>query len=521
MLGSTSTRQLHLRFTRGFWDAESWGRLPHDGFKSGGSGVELWAIIEAGSQKEAFDQWKTLANSLSGLFCASINFIESSRTTYPVKSFQPKSTEEGLPIFGGDETKNNKLYLLRASLANEPICTENLTPLLKLLPTRGKSGISSLLDGHKVFDSMWHSLSIDVTTHCDFNTQTCKYDMDAEVDMVIHVPYTLARNEHPIPRPTPNSELRCDLTKPYDIYQCFPLPESNSLSFEVSEIFGKPIRGSNLISNNPSKVCVDIGDNHENNSWEALLKVNGSHFGTDDNCFDLENKDDYDIYISSSNTNEIGRHSEKEEDVPLYVSRSLTGYGQDRGGLRTVFTNPTNDTIRAVYFESLPWFMRLYLSTMKLESDAAGAGLDLHDVITSVHYVTAIDHKRPTHLEYTIEIPAGTSLAITCQFDKALLQFAEYPPDANHGFEIESAVVTILKPWSYQIRTSTLLLSLSTPDFSMPYNVIIITSTVLGLIYGSLYNLLVKKLVTIEEADEIASQVGLKSLITRLKKKFI
>ncbi|SCV02477.1 LAME_0H01420g1_1 [Lachancea meyersii CBS 8951] len=501
ILEYTQTRQLHLRFTHGRWDAESWGQLPHNGTKSGGNGVELWAVVEAGSQHEAFENWIMLANSLSGLFCSSINFIDVEKTTYPVSSFQP-AEERTIPIFNS----SNQAYLLRAALANEPICTENLTPFLKLLPTRGRSGISSLLDGHKVFDSNWHSLSIDVETSC--NGDTCQYQMEENIEMVFNVPNSLARADNPIPKPVRDSDLQCDESKPHDSWECFPLPQSKHTNFQLSKLFGKKILGSNLISENPSKVCAQVSD-----SWTVYVGIDDDLFATDDNCFTIKNDQLHDIHLKSDNT----AHLKECEDVPLFVSRSLTGYGQDSGGLRTVFSNPSNESVQAIYFESLPWYMRLYLSSLKIESDA---GLEIGDVIKSTFYLPAIDRERPTHLEFNITIPAETTLALTYQFDKALLKYAEYPPDANHGFEIESALVTVLTPIHYEMRTTTLLLSLSTPDFSMPYNVIILTSTVMGLAFGTLFNLMVKKLVTIEEADKKASaKVGLKAkLIAKLKK---
>ncbi|QLL30252.1 hypothetical protein HG536_0A00690 [Torulaspora globosa] len=498
----TSTRQLHLRFTRGFWDAESWGRLPHDGFRSGGSGVELWAAIEADTKDEAYRQWKTLANSLSGLFCASINFIDRSKTTFPVKSFQPDGS---LPLF--NSTK--RLHLVRAALANEPVCTENLTPFVKLFPTKGKSGLSSLLDGHKVFDSSWHSLSIDVTTECDDASDHCRYALEAHVDVVINVLDVLARYERPIPRPAASDSLRCDTSKPFDAFQCFPLSDETEVSFNLSKIFGKPIMGSNLISSRPSRVCVDIA-----NDWNAYIEVDGVFYSTDDNCFDLKDLVKQNVYIESANSLNVVKSGEP----PLYISRSLTGYGQDRGGLRTVFKNPSSHAVRAIYFESLPWFMRVYLSTLKLEPGANfHENLTLENVMNSTYYLPAVDRARPTHLEYTITVPANTSFAISYQFDKSLLQYAEYPPDANHGFEIEAAVITVIEPSRYQMRTAPLLLLLSTPDFSMPYNVIILTSTVIGLIFGTLFNLLVKRLVPVEVADKIEATSGLKHKVRNLR----
>jgi len=49
------------------------------------------------------------------------------------------------------------------------------------------------------------------------------------------------------------------------------------------------------------------------------------------------------------------------------------------------------------------------------------------------------------------------------------------------------------------LRTTSLLLPLPTPDFSMPYNVIILSSTVIALGFGSIFNLLVRRFVLVDE----------------------
>lgn len=500
ILQNSNTRQLHLRFTHGLWDSGIWGQLPHSGLKSGGPGMELWSIIEAKNKDDAFHHWIKLTRDLGGLFCASINFIDSSKTTYPISSFNPVS-ESQLPIF--DDT--NQLYLIRAALANEPVCTENLTPFVKLLPTKGKSGISSLLDGHRFFDSPWNSMSIDVFTICD-EPQQCYFNMEETIETVFNVPNVLARLDRPIPKPLDGSDLRCDPSKPYDAYQCFPLPESTVASYELSKLFGKKIMGGNMISAVPSKVCVNVTDN-----WNIFIKGGDDYYSTDDNCFDLKDNRIYDIYCETSDTTKVTR----VEKPPVYVTRSLTGYGQDQGGIRIVFKNPNNDPVVLTSFESLPWFMRIYLSSLQIESLS---NMTISDVIQSTYYLPAIDRKRPTHLEHKIIVPSNTTFALTYQFDKSLLKYAEYPPDANHGFEIESTVITVTEPFEYELRTSTLLLYLSTPDFSMPYNVIILTSTVMGLAFGTLFNLMIKKLVTKEEADKIIATSRKNVLILKLKK---
>lgn len=124
-------------------------------------------------------KWLTLTNALSGLFCASLNFIDGTRTTRPVMSFQP----EGNPSAGA---ASSNLHLLHGTLPKEVVCTENLTPFLKLLPCKGKAGIASLLDGHKLFDSSWQSMAIDIKQVCPEGGE-CVLQIEQSIDMVLDI----------------------------------------------------------------------------------------------------------------------------------------------------------------------------------------------------------------------------------------------------------------------------------------------------------------------------------------------
>jgi phosphatidylinositol glycan class T len=52
ILQHANTRELHLRFSLGRWDAERWGARPWGGAREGGTGVELWAWVEAETDVE-------------------------------------------------------------------------------------------------------------------------------------------------------------------------------------------------------------------------------------------------------------------------------------------------------------------------------------------------------------------------------------------------------------------------------------------------------------------------------------
>ena len=54
-------------------------------------------------------------------------------------------------------------YALRyATVPSEHVCTENLTPFLKLLPCKSRADLAQLLDPQRVFEADWHGLGVHV-----------------------------------------------------------------------------------------------------------------------------------------------------------------------------------------------------------------------------------------------------------------------------------------------------------------------------------------------------------------------
>ena len=141
------------------------------------SKLDELASGQAFNVDRSFARWTSLNHALSGLFCASLNFIDSTRTTRPRLIFEREGKES-------HNTPQN-LYLLHGSLPREVVCTENLTPFLKLLPCKGNAGIASLLDGHKLFDASWQSMAIDVRPVCSSKDNAWTIEMEQVVDMVL------------------------------------------------------------------------------------------------------------------------------------------------------------------------------------------------------------------------------------------------------------------------------------------------------------------------------------------------
>lgn len=83
--------------------------------------------------------WRSLTNTLSGLFCASLNFIDDTLTSQPELSFRPEGSNNS---YYHNQHMNEGVELRYGHLPHENVCTENLTPWLKLLPCKSK--VSSL-----------------------------------------------------------------------------------------------------------------------------------------------------------------------------------------------------------------------------------------------------------------------------------------------------------------------------------------------------------------------------------------
>jgi phosphatidylinositol glycan class T len=503
ILQHAHAKELHLRFSVGRWDAENWGQRPWNGGREGGTGVELWAWVEADTEEEAFARWLKLTNALSGLFCASINFIDATKTIRPVMSFAPE----------GQHNNSSNLHLLHGTLPHEVVCTENLTPFLKLLPCKGKAGVSSLLDGHKLFDASFQTMAIDVRPTCDEGSASCSLEMEQTVDMVLDIARAKRPRDNPIPRPLPIDQLECDMSKPYHGHDtCFPLNKGTEPAWTLEEVFGRPLKGACPLAeqsgNDANNVCINIPPERT-----LEVKTDGqfveSRLASDTlRCYKLPTGSDFDLVLPEQKmTTGLVR-----PNPPVFAARSINGHGQERGSTQAIIKNPsTTEAVEIVYLESLPWFMKPYLHTLRAHLDTTD-----ESPIKETHYRPAVDRKRGTHLELRMVIPPASTLTLTYDFEKAILRYTEYPPDANRGFDVAPAVIRILSPAAgdnrgVYVRTTSLLLPLPTPDFSMPYNVIILTSTVMALGFGNIFNLLVRRFVGVDEVPVMVG--GLKGIL--------
>ncbi|KAL3615974.1 hypothetical protein CASFOL_040268 [Castilleja foliolosa] len=480
-------REMELSFTQGRWNYERWGGFdPISNANAKPPGVELWADFDV-SQTQVDDSWKNLTHALSGLFCASINFLEHS-TSYssPQWSFRSASGK-----------------LRYGTLPREAVCTENLTPWLKLLPCRDKAGLSSLMDRPSIYRGYYHSQRLHLKSD-EFDTSKMSSGIVLEHTLtVVLQPNTISGK---ILQPSWSlSSLfgrkvsgKCSLSKSSNVYVQFEkslVSEANNPIFELSPT--------------PKRVIKEVEGFQKEGSVLYEFPVDGYD---ESEPFDLELKWKVPVVWSC-------------KQAPLRASRFLLGSGNERGAIAISLksTNSSNDVerdgsgqkecwLRVGIFQMVPWYVKVYYHTLELFID--GESRPALDNIEKIRVSPSEDKISPGIMEIELRLPCGVKMAaLTLEFDKGFLHIDEYPPDANQGFDISSAVIhfaDFLPNMSFHDEvfgkvpilsnlqektpvlsyTEVLLVPLTTPDFSMPYNVITITCTVFALYFGSLLNAL-------------------------------
>ena len=268
-------------------------------------------------------------------------------------------------------------------------------------------------------------------------------------------------------------------------------------------------------------MCIQVPGSRDVFSTEGSQEKHGADGQS--RCYILDPNNDFTLALTNLRSDDKATEEIVKPEAPLlYADRSFTGYGQEHGGVQAILTNPSDEEVEFVYLESLPWFMRIYLHTLSTHvststATSTNSSTPNSDIIKEVYYRPALDRARGTQLELVLRIPARHTVFLTYDFEKAILRYTEYPPDANRGFDVAAAVITILSPRGMNLRTTSLLLYLPTPDFSMPYNVIIFTSTAIALAFGGLYNILVRRFVGADEGPPSP----IKAKLAQLKAKFM
>ncbi|KAI0248272.1 GPI transamidase component PIG-T [Lactifluus subvellereus] len=447
--------EFHLTINSGRWDYDRWG---HPGEPGVGSGAELWAWMGDGAQASIDERWKALQNSLSGLFCASLGRMDTLHTTSPTRAFPPTGDLPRLPA-------PHKHSLRHATLPAERVCTENLTPFLKLLPCPARAGVAALLEPHKIFDADWHGLGVHV-----------RWRAGAGVELTLTVQAVL-------------DPVRTSVERWRD--------------WTLRSLFDRSIpRSCNIATSSVIRVLLPPASE---GAAFTLTPEPGMFSDAGTALYDLTNgTSELDIAMRWPEERIFSYPLDMSPLSELSVQRTLKGSSQTHGELSIVIRNNQPVAIHTHYLETMPWHVEFFLHTLSV---SCGDGAKCDHLYTNMTYTPSQPHAKPALLQATLELPPHEALHLSFRVRKAFLSYKEHPPDAQRGWDLPPAVFVPVNTPHRRIYTSALLVDLATPDFSMPYNVIIMTSTLIALIFGSLFNMLIRRFVVIKLDAEVFTNV--------------
>ena len=140
-----------------------------------------------------------------------------------------------------------------------------------------------------------------------------------------------------------------------------------------------------------------------------------------------------------------------------------------------------------------PW---LQLHAHSLRAFLNTSLTDAQTLLRHLHIQPPTQLGAPQLVEWDARLPAHSSLTLDVRYSISLLRVDELPADSSRGLELGAAEVHYRHDGSGQpaevAYTEPVLVPVLLPDLSMPYNVISISSTVLALFVGSMFNLLAR-----------------------------
>jgi phosphatidylinositol glycan class T len=85
----------------------------------------------------------------------------------------------------------------------------------------------------------------------------------------------------------------------------------------------------------------------------------------------------------------------------IFKKRFLVGHGHQKGGIVTkVFNNDPTNAINIVYFDVLPWFLRVYLHSLVIMDSSSGKKVDP----LKLDFVPGVDRERPYSMELVLKV---------------------------------------------------------------------------------------------------------------------
>lgn len=469
-------RGFEVALTQGRWK-EQWGAPPREIRPPGA----LLAVATGGNsgQSEADDAWKFLISALSGSLCASFEGMDPHH----------KSLAWVVPLDVPFREDGNNLRL--ATLPYEPVCTENLTPWLKLLPCGGHRGLAALLAPIAIAEAPLVSLTLAVSVEKDAVL------LRTSLDVVLPAMATAQGFDAWFGSSATQGSEPCQAARNSSVY----VIAQKALEPEVLQelaVEPKPIPGGGSVLPFQASEFAKLSRSANQALLSGATTASSAH-----------------VLAAEANTH------------GLSVMRDILsqeGYSERTHGRYLLrFTNHGSVAKRVRFMDQLPFFLTPMWHTFHTSlQHASGAveelsGLDAMRRL-SVQFVPPSRPHDATEVFLSADVAPGASVSVFLDVLKNFIQLREFSYACEKGFDVSAAawmevdlpqlsnssgISDFLKslapsvPWEnpdtasqWRLRfTQGLIILVPMPDFSMPFNVIALSATALTFFFGSIFRL--------------------------------
>mmetsp|Transcript_7888 Transcript_7888/g.22356 ORF Transcript_7888/g.22356 Transcript_7888/m.22356 type:complete len:660 (-) Transcript_7888:484-2463(-) len=490
--------------TQGRWKHHQWGDPPVEVTPPGG-------LLVANMEKAHLHRgWRHLVHALGGLLCATFGAVEDvSRHTTPLPHGWPlpsaavmgAHTRTQMPGSSGSDTHEVRY----ASMPIEPLCTENLTPWLKLLPCRGQSGLASLLDPLLLAESPFKSLAIHA----------------AEV---------------PSPNPTSPHHVELALTLTAVLgYEQLAQGRQTSGRMSVESLLrpGGPRRMEACPPALGSWVHMRLPPDHSLLGTDLPATYTHSRL-SDATHLGTWRAEEFRLPAALLQSAPIVRLGNERRDA--WVDRQQIGSlltkrpERLQGSMVVHLHNSAPSTIKhVVYQDTLPFYLNPLVHTLTSQLDifdkrgqmvSVSHGADKSFSTLGIDWRFTDGRSAPSVFSFNTTLPASSILTISFELGKRFLHIGQFGFSPDKGQDVGSALF-MQKPLShftwppasvdlYDLDmpaanrsgppssaddrwlghfTEGMVIMVPLPDFSMPFNVIALSSTVLTLFFGAVFRM--------------------------------
>jgi phosphatidylinositol glycan class T len=565
---ATRVAEAELSFTQGRWDDKRWGRAPV-GTKPIGAELWASfhappsnASTDAESADAHSEDWDALTAHMGGLFCASLSRMNGREIVVePALAFSRWN--------GARDATRSTRRKKHGSLPSESVCVENLTPFLKLLPCRDRAGVAEALASRTtLFGAPYVSMStlVETTKSGDdgewrvvlTQTLTVALDRAAAQETTDDAEKPETRLSRLLGLDRKGKEGISGACVAARLSRVHAETHAPFAAAATSDVAGAPREHTALCERSAAK-----------DASKALVRLKTWDLAEMDTYRNASaEKRSFDVALARDAGAPEPRAPLAGYAPEFVAERFLTGSGNRDGGVSIELRRHLPSSERKAHdtrvrvFQALPWYVRVFAHTLKVTFDgvdadfaatraaadgerspSAARGGGGGPAVEGLRWVPSRDRTRPSVLEVQMFVPRSVSVVrVSARFEKAFLRTEEFPPDANRGFDAAPAAVAFPPPRVIRffrnlegmdalesplldrmeglvvggrgepaeqpehVYLNGLLLTLPTPDFSMPFNVITLVCTAMSLLSGGVLAALTRRPAWAGFAEQKAEQ---------------